>query len=165
MFYLYPPTVEENTCHEITDLMDLTHALINVSDWKNLGHELRVPDVAIEKIEDDEKGTENKRRAVLRAWYNLQSHNPCWQSVTDVLRQLGQNRLATIIEQCIHCIQSGTDCNLAICINSGVNKCKCSYSNSTTGVTGVSITTALVLIAMTMYTCHCCFSYRSAKQG
>ena len=95
MFYLHPPTVEGNACHEITDVMDLTHALINISDWKNLGHELSVKDVTIENIDNDEKGTENKRRAVLRAWYDLQHHNPCWQSVTDALRQLGKNRLAT----------------------------------------------------------------------
>ena len=102
MFYLHPPTVEGNACHEITELRDLTHALANISDWKNLGYELGVPHTTIQTIETDEKGTENKRRAVLRAWYDLQDSDPCWQSVTDVLRQLGKNHLAAKIKRCIH---------------------------------------------------------------
>ena len=133
--------------------MDLTHALINISDWKNLGYELRVPDVTIENIENDEKGTENKRRAVLRAWYNLQSLNPCWQSVTDVLRQLGQNLLATKIEQCTDCIQSGTDCNLAICLKNGVDKCTCSPEHVFNG--------PIILLGVIVIVLPClCFGYR-----
>ena len=125
MFYLHSLTVERKACHEITDLFDLTHALINISDWKSLGHELRVKHVIVERIENDERGTENKKRALLHSWYNLQSDNPCWQSVTDALRQLGQNRLSTKIEQCTECIQSGTDCDLAFCLKNGVDKCTC----------------------------------------
>ena len=160
--YIHLHAVEGNACHEITELRDLTRALANLSDWKSLGYELGVPHITVQSIENDEIGTENKRRAVLRAWYDLQDPNPCWQSVTDVLRQLGQNRLATRIDQCIHRIQSGTDCILAICINNGVDKCTSSYSIITTGV---FITAVLVLIALTMGTCHCFFGYKSAKQG
>jgi len=129
MFCLHPPTVERNGCHKITELRDLTLALADISDWTNLGYWLSVPHQIIQTIETDEKGTENKQRAVLRAWYDLQDHDPCWQSVTDALRQLGKNRLATRIDQCIHSIQSGTDCTLAICMMNGVDECTHSYNS------------------------------------
>ena len=72
MFCLHPPTVERNGCHKITELRDLTLALADISDWKSLGYELHVQHNKIQTIESDEKGTESKRRAVLRAWYDLQ---------------------------------------------------------------------------------------------
>ena len=159
MFYLHPPTVERNGCHKIAELRDLTLTLADISEWKNLGYVLSVPHTTIQTIETDEKGTENKRRAVLRAWYNLQDSDPCWQSVTDALRQLDQNRLATRIDQCIHRIQSGSNCNLAICMKKGVDKCTHSYNSIIT--TDVFVTTVSVLLAL----CYCYFSHRSAQQG
>ena len=157
-FYLHPTTVERNGCHKITELRDLTLALADISDWKSLGYELGVPHNKIQTTESDEKGTENKRRAVLRAWYDQQDHDPCWQSVTDTLRRLGKNRLATKIEQCIYSIQSGTDCTLAICMKNGVDKCTPSYSIITTDAI---MTTVSVLLAL----CCCYFNHRSPQQG
>ena len=125
----------------------------------SLGYELHVPHNKIQTIETDEKGTENKRRAVLRAWYNLQDHDPCWQSVTDALRQLDQNRLATRIDQCIHSIQSGTNCNLAVCMKNGVDKCTHSYNSIIT--TDAIMTTVSVLLTL----CWCYFNHRSPQQG
>ena len=157
---LLPPTVERSECHEITDVRDLTHALKNISDWKTLGYELGVPEVIIESIEIDERGAENKRRALLRKWYNLQHHNPCWQFVTDALMHIGQNHLATKIEQCIECIKSWTDCNLDICLKNGVDKCSCSHSISADGGSIGLMTVLAVIVLICLY-----FSYRLVRQG
>ena len=159
MFCLHPPTVERNGCHKITELRDLTLALADISDWTNLGYWLSVPHQIIQTIETDEKGTENKRRAVLRAWYDLQDHDPCWQSVTDALRQLDQNRLATRIDRCIHSIQSGSNCTLAVCMKNGVDKCTHSYNSIIT--TDAIMTTVSVVLAL----CCCYFNHRSPEQG
>ena len=130
---------------------------MNISDWTNLGYELNVPHKTIQSIETDERETENKRRAVLRAWYDLQDHDPCWQSVTDALRQLDQNHLATKIDQCTEYIHSGADCDVATCIKKGVNKCKFSYSISPKVV---GLTAVLVLTAVCLY-----FGYTILEQG
>ena len=155
--YLHSSAVEGSVCHEVTDLKDLTHALMNISDWRSLGYELSVPHNTLESIDYAEKGIENKRRSVLRAWYNLQDHDPCWHSVTDVLRQLNQNHLATKIDQCTEYIQSGTDCDVTTCIKKGVNKCKFSYSISPKLL---GLTAVLVLTAVCLY-----FGYTILEQG
>ena len=160
MFCLHPPTVERIGCDKITELRDLTLALADISDWTSLGYELSVPHNKIQTIETDEKGTENKRRAVLRAWYDPQDHDLCWQSVIDALRQLGKNRLAARIDQCIHSIQSGSNCNLAICMKNGVDKCTQSY-NSIITTDAIIMTTVSVLLAL----CCCYFNHRSPQQG
>ena len=144
-------------CHEITDLKDLTHALMDISDWTSLGYELGVPHPTIQSIEHAERGVENKHRAVLRAWYNLQDHDPCWHSVTNALRQLNENHLATKIDQCTEYIQSRADCDVTTCIKKGVNKCK--FSSSISPIV-VVLTAVLVFTAVYLY-----FGYTILEQG
>ena len=152
--------VEGSECLEITDVRDVSRALTDIVEWEELGYELGVPDITIKSIENDEKGINNQRRAVLRAWYNLQIYNPCWQTVTDALNQLGQKRLAVKIEQCAECMQSGSDCDFATCMKIGVNKCECTFSISVKSVSIGLIAVLGLIVLLCLY-----FSYRILRQG
>ena len=83
-------------CSEIFSVKDLILALDKFSKWRELGSKLGMSEQQLRAIEAENKDTELQKRAMLRAWYDSQSHKDmiCWYKVIDALIMVGEHQLA-----------------------------------------------------------------------
>ena len=155
--------------HEITNMKDLKDALSTITEWQILGEELGVSRNKLEAIDADKKGVELKLRAVLEVWYDLQPHNPCWETVTDALESMDKVRLASNIKNCTVCIEKGSELKLSSCARHGINEDTCGQYTSENTVLNV-LHTALyyvltavlgVIVILTIPVCM----YYGKRQG
>ena len=147
--------------HEITNVKDLKDALSTITEWQILGEELGVPRNKLEAIEADKKGVELKLRAVLEAWYDLQPHNPCWETVTDALESMDKVRLASNIKNCTECIEKGSELKLSSCARHGINEDTCGQYTSENTVLLTAVLGVIVIVILTIPVCI----YYGKRQG
>lgn len=80
-------------CTEISDIKLLLASLKEVTQWKQLGTELGIPLVAVDEIDNDNLDTENKKRSLVRKWFN-RHEKVCWEDVVAALKALDHIKLA-----------------------------------------------------------------------
>ena len=80
-------------CTEIHEAGLLYQAMANFVEWRELGTVLGISDDEMDEIEEDKQTTKERRRALLRRWFDGHT-KVCWEELTDSLRVIGKHRKA-----------------------------------------------------------------------
>lgn len=84
------------------------------SDWKTIGHMLKVDSTKLDAIEKDFTSLSRKMIEVFEAWINYTSRAKCqWSTIVSVLERIDEEKLARRVEEFTHAEtpQSGQDFN------------------------------------------------------
>lgn len=74
-------------------MRQISRALKDFSQWKELGTELGISPAKMNIIENDNSDTRNKKLALIEIWFN-KDDNVCWEVLVSALKVMDEVKLA-----------------------------------------------------------------------